>query len=339
MYRPRTANEWLFVGTATAQAVCTTALDVYVVLAYFDWINPVVYQVPRSYVVPVNFGLFILGNIYQVALVLDALRLKNHLQLYSICVLDFTLLVFSAMRYFQTEDVAARLQVQEALGNKPFTNRSVDYWAKIQLLLLFSIAVVGICTVISCVMVFILQREFRWAIYRHFSGSLQMRRRFLAYQVLLVLIRVEPYFLTGFVLVYGLVNVHYVQPEFGLTMALIPALVILSILTAVFVKRENYLGTIIAIVVRLGEMAYLLSRILILTGKGLMSKTLLKNEMLLFAGVTLALATLACLNTMICAVNFKKGLKPLLEISSWQESPHEFEPVHQHRYAQRIDLA
>lgn len=88
----------------------------------------------------------------------------------------------------------------------------------------------------------------------------------------------------------------------------------------------------------MGEIAYLISRILVLLGHGLLSKTLLKDEMLLFAGVALALATLVCLNTMVCVVNFNKGLKPLLQREHWKQTPHEFEPVHQHRYAERIEL-
>jgi hypothetical protein len=143
----------------------------------------VVYQVPRSFVVPVNFGLFMLGNIWQAALALDALRMKNVLELYSICVLNFCLCVFSIMRYFQTWDSAIALQQGEAPGPAPFTDRSVDYWAKAQPALLVSAIIVGICAVASCIWAFFLQREFRWAIYRHISGSLEMLRRYLAYQV------------------------------------------------------------------------------------------------------------------------------------------------------------
>lgn len=85
-------------------------------------------------------------------------------------------------------------------------------------------------------------------------------------------------------------------------------------------------------------MAYLLSRILVLNGNGVRSKTLLKDEMLLFAGTALALATMACFNAMLCVANFGKGLKPLLQNSSWRQKPHEFEPINQHRYAERIEL-
>jgi hypothetical protein len=67
-------------------------------------------------------------------------------------------------------------------------------------------------------------------------------------QILLVLVRVEPYFLIAFVVLYGLVNVHYVQPEFGLTMALIPALGIQVALTVVFTRSENVPGALVAIV-------------------------------------------------------------------------------------------
>ena len=85
-------------------------------------------------------------------------------------------------------------------------------------------------------------------------------------------------------------------------------------------------------------MAYLLSRILVLNGTGERSRTLLKDEMLLFAGTALALATLACITAIVCVCNFGKGLKPLLQNSSWKQTPHEFEPVMEHRYAERIQL-
>ncbi|KAH7412188.1 hypothetical protein DE146DRAFT_272998 [Phaeosphaeria sp. MPI-PUGE-AT-0046c] len=338
MYRPRTTNEWVFVGTAMGSAICTTGLDLYVLLSYFNWIFPVSYQVPISFVVPLNFGLFMLGNIWQACLALDALRQKNILQLYSICVLDFCLFVFSVMRYFQTQRSTIRLRAGYAPGPQWFTHREVDYWARVRPALLVSTIVVGVTTVVTSIWVFLLQREFRWAIYRHISGSLQMLRRFLAYQILLVLVRIQPYFLIAFCIIFGIIDVHFVQPEFALTMAMIAASAILVAMTIVFVRNEHTVGALAAIVLWLGEIAYIISRILVLLGDGLLSMTLLKDEMLLFAGVALALATLACLTTMVCVFNFNKGLKPLLQREHWKQTPHEFEPVNQHRYAERIEL-
>jgi hypothetical protein len=56
----------------------------------------------------------------------------------------------------------------------------------------------------------------------------------------LVLIRIEPYFFIAFVITYGIVNVHFVEPEFALTMALIPAIY--------FTRKENTFGAVIAVV-------------------------------------------------------------------------------------------
>jgi hypothetical protein len=134
-------------------------------------------------VVPVNFGLFILGNIWQAALALDALRTKNILQLYSIGVLNICLFVFSVMRYWQTMNTAVALDAGYAPGLQFFTNRDMDYWGKVRPALLASSVAVGICTVVSCVWVYFLQVELRWAIYRHISGSVEMLRRYITYQV------------------------------------------------------------------------------------------------------------------------------------------------------------
>jgi hypothetical protein len=95
--------------------------------------------------------------------------------------------LFTIMRYFQTLNTAVTLRQQYAPGPLYFTNLDVDYWAKVQPALLLSTIIVGMCAITSCIWAFFLHREFRWAIYRHISGSLEMLRRYLAYQVRLPL--------------------------------------------------------------------------------------------------------------------------------------------------------
>jgi hypothetical protein len=60
--------------------------------------------------------------------------------------------------------------------------------------------------------------------------------------------------------------------------------------------------------------------------------------MLLFGSTSLALASLAFITAIVCVFNFNKGLKPLLQRDSWKSTPHEFEPINEHRYAERIEL-
>ena len=141
-----------------------------------------VWQVPDSYVVPVNFGVFVLGNVYLAGLTFDALRARNNLQLFGICIFNVGVFIFSIMRYGQTHENAANLAVNHAMGNRPFVKADVLFWSKIQPALIVSTILVGACMVASWLLTFRLNREFAWAIYRHISGSLSTRRKYLTYQ-------------------------------------------------------------------------------------------------------------------------------------------------------------
>ncbi|KAF1923345.1 uncharacterized protein M421DRAFT_75520 [Didymella exigua CBS 183.55] len=341
MYKPRTRVEWAFIGVTATQAIGTSILDIVVLLRYFAWINPVVYQVPSSYVVPLNFGLFILGNVYLAGLAIDALRARNNLQLFGICIFNVGVFVFSLMRFGQTRENAERLARNHALDNIPFVKADVSFWPVVRPVLIVSSVLVGACMVSSWLLTFRLNREFAWAIYRHISGSLSVRRKYLTYQVLVVVMKLDVYFVIAFIIIYGLVDVHYAIPEFPLTMAIIPVLWIQVAMTIVFTKRENKIGAAAALVLRFGEIAYLISRILILNDiphSGL-SNTILKNEMLLFAGCSLALATTACVNATVCILNFNQGLKPLLASSGLKTGTYNFEPIHaQARLSVRLEL-
>jgi hypothetical protein len=69
-------------------------------------------------------------------------------------------------------------------------------------------------------------------------------------QILLVLLKLEVYFFVAFCLVYGFIDVHYAIPEFPITMALIPTLLILMVLTILSIKHENMVGAAVVMVCR-----------------------------------------------------------------------------------------
>lgn len=132
---------------------------------------------------PVNFGVFVLGNIYLAGLAIDALRARNNLQLFGICVFNIGVFAFSILRYGQTHENADNLAVNYALGNRPFVKADIRFWPVVQPALIVSSAIVGVCMITSWLLTFRLNREFAWAIYRHISGSLSIRRKYLTYQV------------------------------------------------------------------------------------------------------------------------------------------------------------
>jgi hypothetical protein len=60
--------------------------------------------------------------------------------------------------------------------------------------------------------------------------------------------KLEAYFVIAFIVVYGLIDVHYELPEFPLTIAIIPLLFVQMGMTIHFIKHENKFGAFAAIV-------------------------------------------------------------------------------------------
>ncbi|KAF2733284.1 hypothetical protein EJ04DRAFT_605723 [Polyplosphaeria fusca] len=283
-----------------------------VLFTYSAWVNQEVYQVPRGYVVPLHFTLFVLGN----------------LQVLGLCIFNFCVFVFAILCTLQTAENAAALMENVTASGQPLVDMKVDYWKKVKGVMVAEIALVGVCTVVLC-----------WFAYKHIGGSVEIRRRYLAYQVLLVLLKLEIYFVVAFILVYGLIDVHYEVPEFPLTMAMIPMLFVQVGLTIWATKHENKTLAIGAVTHRFAEVAYLLSRILALHGDGVRSCTLLKNEMLLFANVAMVLALLAGANALVCFSKCRRELKLVLLDERWNGAEYRFEPIHhQARFPERLKL-
>ena len=141
-----------------------------------------VWQVPGAYVVPVNFGIFALGNLYIAALGFDALRTRNNLQLFGICIFNMGVFTFAVMRVEQTHVNSDSLAGNIAMGNQPFV-KDVPFWSKVQPALIVNAIIPGVFMIATWLLTFRLNREFACAIYRHISGSLSIRRKYLTYQV------------------------------------------------------------------------------------------------------------------------------------------------------------
>lgn len=76
-----------------------------------------------------------------------------------------------------------------------------------------------------------------------FYGALKFGK-----QALLVSLRVSPLYVTLFVLLYDFVVVHYTQPEFGLTLAIIPVILIHALSMSYSVRMEFKMTTWLLVV-------------------------------------------------------------------------------------------
>ncbi|KAF4980282.1 hypothetical protein FDECE_17911 [Fusarium decemcellulare] len=308
-----TSLEWGFFSVSALQAALVTALQITVLVRYLDWVNPVVYQVPVSYVVPLTLAVSLLGCYFQVVVTLDSCRIKNTIQIWVQCIINICLSVAAGMQYLQAKDAVDRIIPGHDMYGTPFAKLERPFWKEARPLLLGCLAVFSACSLLMCILACYLHVEFAWSLYEHISPDVKMKARHQRYQAYLVFLKVEVLFVILFVLIYGLIQVHYQQPEFGLTMAIIPTSLIHGGLATHFMRSENKKGVALIVAVHLGIVAYLISRLVLLLGDGVVSRSWMKGEMILLAVFGLTFNAVSSIAAVVCALNFDKGLKPLLQ--------------------------
>ncbi|KAF9631916.1 hypothetical protein BFW01_g2778 [Lasiodiplodia theobromae] len=339
MLRPRTKLEWAYFGVTTSQAIIVTALQLTILFNYLDWTHPWAYQVPISYTYPISIAVFVGGCVYQAILTLDAFRIKNNIQLFAQCVCNICLAISSTMQYSQLMHAAERVGNGHAsFPDEPFTEDR-PFWTQTKPLLIICIIVSITCTIAMVFLAYKLHQEFAWALYKDISADLNIRSRYFAYQVYLVLIKLSFFFMFCFIIIYAFVNVHYEQPEFSLAIAVIPISLIQVGLAVYYTRMEAKIGMCVTIVIYLCAIAYLLSRMVVLCGNGRRSASVLKDEQLLFLSVAIVFLFAATGAAVQCMFNFNKGLKPILLGQTQRKGPAPVTDEESEYYFQRLNYA
>jgi hypothetical protein len=126
--------------------------------------------------IPTFLGLFILGFIYEVVLVWDALIAKNTIQVIGVCIADLALLVYGALQIDQIHEAIIILKSKNV-----FWNENVWYQTKGELIAIP--AIIGLITLILSFIAWKLYQEFAWDILKQIGADYRMKKRFLHYQV------------------------------------------------------------------------------------------------------------------------------------------------------------
>ncbi|KAI9376527.1 hypothetical protein BJX61DRAFT_530822 [Aspergillus egyptiacus] len=313
MYKPRTTAEWLFCGALTVQAVIVLILETFTLIQWTSWVHPNIIQITISYIAPLNLAILMFACLYLSILGIDAIYHKNDILLLAICASNSCGFAYSVMQYRSIRDTIHRLPpVRDGTG-RPLVDQDRDIWPPVKPAQLTAPIVIGLCSLLLWPLAYQLHRHYEWELYRSIHGDVRTKIRYLAYEIYIVLLKVDFYFIVGFILQYNLINVHFDEPEYSLTMALIPVTLIVMLSGLYFVRSERKIPTICITICYLGMIAYLLSRIIVLCGTGRRANTAGKDMMLLFAFTALVLTTLTVLSVIRCIFNFDHGLKNVLK--------------------------
>ncbi|CDS06143.1 hypothetical protein LRAMOSA08671 [Lichtheimia ramosa] len=139
----------------------------------------------------VYFILFMVAQVFTVGLVVDAVYQKNTIQLIALICFEIGMSAYSIIQYHQSstlfEGGDQNIQLVVAfLGD----NYHASKWAEITM-----ICIMIVSSIIFCFLAYKLYLEFGWHIYKKIGADLAMRDRYKMYQIFMMLLKLDFFFL------------------------------------------------------------------------------------------------------------------------------------------------
>ncbi|MCJ1459322.1 hypothetical protein MMC28_009699 [Mycoblastus sanguinarius] len=318
MYRPSSMWTWAFVGVACVQAAIVLAFEAYVFALFQTSLEGDAKKNTFEHTIPTFLTLYIFGFIYQLLLVYDALRLKNTIQIIGLCLYNVGLLIYAAVQMDQINDAVLSLDTYHEIN--------VTVWPAVKPFLIAIPCVIAVGTVAMSMGARKLYDEFAWTIYKHISADLRMKRRYLTYQIYIALLKFDFFFFLGFTIQFVVVVVNVKDIEFALTIAAMPVTILILLMAGYFTRKETLLGMVGIITLYFGGLAYFLFKLVRMYQHTTRARRYLpvRKSLTTFAVITIVLIVLTIINAIMCASNFKRGLKPYIasrKVESEDEKP------------------
>lgn len=193
--------------------------------------------------VPVFLALLVFGFLFFIVMALDAFRLHNTIQIYGCLILNIALLITAALQISQVRDAFVN-QDEAGLGVPCETRRSRrcnavrTLYPDVEPLLIAVPVVVGVAQIPLTYFSFKLSQDFGWEIYRKIGADLRKRRMMLVYQIFVCFLKYTGFFGLAFCIAYLILVSTRHDAEFGLTIAAIPAAIVVLFLSAIAVQKE-----------------------------------------------------------------------------------------------------
>ncbi|KAF2234103.1 hypothetical protein EV356DRAFT_447289 [Viridothelium virens] len=307
MYMPNSLWTWSFFVTAAVQAIITLFLESYVFGKFqADLKNGAESKTTQAKTIVTYLSLFIFGFLYQIALVYDALRLQNTIQVIGLCAYNVGMLIYAAVQVGQINDAVA------GLGRMNDVDPAL--WHDVRPYLIAVPCVLGLGTVVMAFLAWKLYDEFAWKIYKHISADLRLKRRYLVYQIYIALLKFDFFFFLGFTVQFLVVVRGTTNVEFYLTIVAVPVTIAVLFMAAYWVRKENRVGMVIIIILYFGALAYFLFKLFRMYGHSERVQDYLptRRSLTVFAIITVLMLVSTIVNAVWCTYNFNKGLKPHL---------------------------
>jgi len=190
--------------------------------------------------IPCYLALFAFAEIFQLFMAVDALRLRNVIQLIGLLIFNLALIVFSALQVHETHTALVSKSAAACAESFDFVTcgGSGTLWAKVEPYLIVAPCIIAITLLLLCFWFRALYSEFGWAIFHVVGANPKMKTMYQYYQIMICLLKFDFFCFVGVTMQLLIIILADNTAEFGVTIAAIPVVLILLIGAGFAVQRE-----------------------------------------------------------------------------------------------------
>jgi len=215
---------------------------------------------PRYKTLPCYLAMFALAEVFELVMAIDALKMRNTIQLVGIIVFHIGLVVFAA------------LQVHEAHTALVFSNADPctsfigcdgpgTLWRKVEPFLIVTPCIIALSWFVMLFFVRALFSEFGWAIFRVVGANPTMKAMYQWYQIMICLLKFDFFCFTGVTIQLLIIVLQKNSAEFALTIIAIPVVLVLLIGCSIALRREVKWLMTISLILMLASETYFIYKL------------------------------------------------------------------------------
>ncbi|KAG9067311.1 hypothetical protein KI688_012094 [Linnemannia hyalina] len=263
-----------------------------------------------SRAIPAYLIVFVFAQLFQLVLAWDAVRGQNTIEMIGIVAFNMCCFAYSIFEITQTrKSLSESTRYFEPEGSAELLNQSLVP------LIGANVVVSGLSQCVVTWLAYQLFQEFGWKIYKKIGADPRMKRMYRAYQIYVVLIKMDFFFFVGFSIqfIYLSLTKDTDDPEYWLTIVVLPLTLPILYIAIYAVRHESRRWMTIFLFAMHGGVAYFVFKVVrMFVGNKIANYNGIKIFLTLFASLCLVTILATISNAAVCYRNFGKGLKPHL---------------------------
>ncbi|KAJ1781864.1 hypothetical protein LPJ59_006956 [Coemansia sp. RSA 2399] len=264
--------------------------------------------------VAIYFMLFIIAMLYELFLIVSGVMNGDTIQVIGFCVFNLFVVSLTIFRYFQ---------VRTWLLNKVLVV-GTEVFGMIRAQMIATVAVIAGMTVVFAVLTYFVYHAFGWEIYKRVGADMKIRRMYIDYRLLVLLLKIDFFVFIGFAVSYIILILKSTDPEFAVTVAFVPVTLFVLSLAFWSLRRESAITMWVFVFLLCASTAYFVFKCARMYDPKQSEKYASQIPMMTYYTIISLVVMAATLYQAIaCLANFGYGLKQRIEITRGKRSDME----------------